>query len=86
MTYKINFNKILISQVGEDGVIFDLENNSYMSLNETFFKILKGIEAGATQAQIIQNLCEEYDISTEECTEEVQSAIHQLLQKNYISR
>ena len=86
MTYKINFNKILISQVGEDGVIFDLENNSYMSLNETFFKILKGIEVGDTEIQIIQNLCEEYDISTEECTEEVQSAIHQLLQKNYISR
>ena len=86
MIYKINFNKILISQVGEDGVIFDLENNSYMSLNETFFKILKGIEVGDTEIQIIQNLCEEYDISTEECTEEVQSAIHQLLQKNYISR
>lgn len=86
MTYKINFNKILISQVGEDGVIFDLENNSYMSLNETFFKILKGIEVGDTEIQIIQNLCEEYDISTEECTEEVQQAIHQLLQKNYISR
>jgi Coenzyme PQQ synthesis protein D (PqqD) len=84
MTYKINFNKILISQVGEDGVIFDLENNSYMSLNETFFKILKGIEAGDIQAQIIQNLCEEYEVSTEECTVEVQHAIQQLLQKNYI--
>lgn len=84
MKYNINFNKILISQVGEDGVIFDLENNSYMSLNETFFRILKGIEAGDTEIQIIQNLCEEYEVSTEECTEEVQHAIQQLLQKNYI--
>ena len=55
-----------------------------MSLNETFFKILKGIEAGDTEIQIIQNLCEEYEVSTEECTEEVQHAIQQLLQKNYI--
>ena len=84
MTYQINSDKILYSQVGEEGVVYDLESNEYVTLNETFYKILQGIEAGKTPAAIINDLCAEYAISEADCTISVNKAFQQLTQKGFI--
>jgi len=82
--YKLNTDKVLFTQLGDEGVVFDTEKNEYISLNETFFKILKGIEQGNELEIIVNNLCQEYAITEEDCTIEVNEALQKLAEKKYI--
>lgn len=82
--YKIFKENVLFTQLGDEGVVFDVKNNEYLSLNETCFKILKGIEEGLLEDQIINSLTEEYEISFEECTEEVSKTLEFLKNKKII--
>lgn len=84
MKYQLNTEKILFTQLGDEGVVYDTEKNEYISLNETFFKILKGIEQGHNSEAIVNDLCQEYDISEEHCTAEVNGALQKLVERNYI--
>jgi len=43
MTYKVNADKILFTQLGDDAVVYDIENNAYLSMNATFSAIFQGI-------------------------------------------
>ena len=83
--YKINTENILFTQLGEEGVVYDIENNEYQSLNETSFKILKSIENGLTEDEILSELLEEYEIEEEECRSEIKEVIEEFLEKNIIS-
>lgn len=84
MTYKLNTQKILFTQLGDEGVLYDTHTNEYVSLNETLFKILKGVEDDLTNEQIVKNLCDEYRISEENCKQEVMNALSKLMEKGYI--
>lgn len=84
MTYKLNTQKILFTQLGDEGVLYDTQTNEYISLNETLFKILKGVEDCLTNEQIVKNLCDEYRISEENCKQEVMNALSKLVEKEYI--
>jgi hypothetical protein len=84
MTYKLNTQKILFTQLGDEGVLYDTQTNEYISLNETFLKILKGVEDSLTNEQIVKNLCDEYRISEENCKQEVMNALSKLVEKEYI--
>jgi trimethylamine:corrinoid methyltransferase-like protein len=81
---KINTEKILFTQLGDEAVVYDTENNEYVSLNETFFKILKGVEKEQSVDEIVGSLCEEYDISAEDCKSEVIEALNILKEKEFI--
>lgn len=82
--YQINTDKILFTQLGDEGVVYGIEKNEYVTLNETFFKILKGIEGSHSQDEIVAALCQEYNISQADCQKDVAEAIGQLLEKGYI--
>ena len=84
MKYQINTDKVLFTQLGDEGVVFDTEKNEYISLNETFFKILKGIEQGNELEIIVNNLCQEYAITEEDCTIEVNETLQKLAERKYI--
>jgi len=84
MTYKLNTQKILFTQLGDEGVLYDTQTNEYISLNETLFKILKGVEDSLTNEQLVKNLCDEYRISEENCKQEVMNALSKLVEKEYI--
>ena len=84
MKYQLNAEKILFTQLGDEGVVFDTEKNEYISLNETLFRILKGVEQGQNLEVIVNSLCQEYDISEEDCTAEVSEALQKLAEKKYI--
>jgi len=84
MKYRLNSEKILFTQLGDEGVVYDTEKNEYISLNETFFKILKGVEVGLEVDQIVHNLCNEYAISEEDCKREVENALLRLEEKKYV--
>lgn len=83
MVYKLNNEKVLFTQLGDEGVLFDIEKNEYISLNETFFKILKYAEEGLESSGIVKKLQEEYDISELECTREVEQALDTLKERNF---
>lgn len=85
MKYQLNTEKILFTQLGDEGVIYDTEKNEYISLNETFFKILNGVENGLETEQIVKNLCNEYAISEADCKSEVENALTKLKEKEYIT-
>lgn len=82
--YEINTEKILFTQLGEEGVIYDMDKNEYLTLNETSFKILKGVEEGLSKMALVQALCTEYRISEQECLAEVEEALTALNAKEII--
>jgi len=84
MTYKLNTQKILFTQLGDEGVLYDIHTNVYISLNVTLFKILKGVEDCLTDEQIVKKLCDDYNISEENCRQEVMNTLSQLMEKDYI--
>ncbi len=84
MNYQINEDKLLFTQLGDEGVLYDTETNEYLTANETFYIILKSIDEGASIEQIVAKLCSLYKISEETCLAEVNKVIDSLLQKQYI--
>ena len=86
MAYQINSDRILFTQLGDEGVVFDTQKNEYLSLNETFFKILKGVEMGKSQTEIVADLCKEYEIDEAKCQQEVANVLLQLQEKEYIQQ
>lgn len=85
MTYQINTEKILFTQLGDEGVVYDIEKNEYVTLNETFYKIMRGINEGKNNQEIVSLLCSEYAISETDCLKEVEKAVDQLKSKEYIN-
>lgn len=84
MAYTLNEEKILFTRLGEEGVIYDMEKNEYVSLNETFFSILKYLEEGLEIQVVISRLCEEYEVDEEECRKEVEEAVEKLVERKFI--
>jgi len=84
MSYQFNATDILITQLGEEGVAFNSANNEYFSLNETSFKILKGIENNISVADICEQLKNEYEIAASDCEKEVNNTIQLFLAKKLI--
>jgi Coenzyme PQQ synthesis protein D (PqqD) len=82
--YKVNTAKILFTQLGNEGVILDIEKNEYVTLNETFFKILHGLEQEKSSEQLCETLCKEYEITQEACLKEIEIAISELIKKQFI--
>ena len=84
--YTINADKILFTQLGDDAVLYDIENNTYLSMNATFSSIFQGIQNGQDHEAIIQHLLEEYDVEEDVCRTQVSDSIDILLEKGYISK
>lgn len=85
MKYRLNPERILFTQLGEEGVAFDVITNNYVSFNETICKILHEIEEGHDSDTIVEHLRAEYDISEEDCRNEVQAALGKLIEREYIT-
>jgi hemoglobin-like flavoprotein len=84
ITYQVNKEKILLSQLGDEGVIFDFQKNEYKILNETLFKIISGVQVGHASSEICESLVNEYNISPADCLQKVEKAIASLVKKEYI--
>lgn len=84
--FKVNADKILFTQLGDDAVVYDIENNAYLSMNATLSSIFQGIEEGMDSGTIIGNLLEEYDVKEEVCRTQVKDSLDILLEKGFISK
>lgn len=84
MSYQLNSTDILITQLGEEGVAFNSATNEYFTLNETSFKILKGIENNLSVEAICTNLIDEYAIDETACEAAVKNTLQLFLSKKLI--
>lgn len=72
------------TQLGEEGVLMDVEKNEYQSMNETYFRIFQMVSEGEDSEDIIHALREEYQVEEQVCRAEVERVIQELLKKEYI--
>lgn len=84
MKYIINTEKVIFTQLGEEGVLMDVEKNEYQSMNETYFRIFQMVSEGEDSEDIIHALREEYQVEEQVCRAEVERVIQELLKKEYI--
>lgn len=82
--YVINEEKVLFTQLGDEGVLFNVESNEYFSTNDTFTKIVLGIQNEMSVDQIVENLLEEFDIDADACRKSVENSINILQEKGFI--
>lgn len=85
MNYVFNEERVLLTQLGEEGVLYDIQTNEYFTLNETLFIIVDGIKNGLTLTEICEVLMNQYVIDKELCHQEMTKGIQQLLEKDIIS-
>lgn len=85
MRFCINQEKVMFTQVGNDGVLYGIEKGEYLSLNETFVEIFKGIQEGKTQEEIVDYLLSVYAIDQQSCEVAVKSCVNQLVEKEFIT-
>jgi hypothetical protein len=82
--HTINAEKVLFTQLGDEGVLFNVDSNEYFSTNETFTKIVLGIQNQMNAEQIVENLLEEFDIDSVTCQKSVNNSIKILQDKGFI--
>ena len=84
MAYRVNTEQIIFTQLGNEGVIYSLASNEYVTLNETMFIILSGIDEGKQPDDIAAQLSQEYIISETDSKQAVAEALEQLAASSYI--
>ena len=83
--YNLNADKVVFTPLEEESVLYALEENKYISLNETYTSILKFITEGLTFKTIVERLMMEYDVEEKECTLQLKKTIADLIEKKYIN-
>ena len=83
--YCLNTDKVVFTPLEEEGVLYALEENKYISLNETYTSILKFITEGLTFKTIVARLMMEYDVEEKECSIQLKKTIADLIEKKYIN-
>ncbi|MBO9620847.1 MAG: PqqD family protein [Niabella sp.] len=84
MSYKLNTKDVLITNLGDEGVAFNSVTNEYFSLNETSYKILKGIENDLSSTDICEQLRNEYSISPSDCEKAVNNTLQIFLARKLV--
>ena len=84
MGYQFNTTDVLITQLGDEGVAFNSATNEYFSLNETSFKILKGIENNLSTEAIANQLKAEYNITDADCEQAINNTIQTFITKKLV--
>ncbi|EKB47407.1 hypothetical protein B879_03993 [Cecembia lonarensis LW9] len=82
--YRVQEERILFTELGDEGVIYDMGKNDYFSLNETYCSIFLKIRKGLGMAGIVQELVEEYAVDQATCEKEVRDVIQELMKRGFI--
>jgi len=72
------------SKIDNEVVMLNVESAKYFALNEVASRIWELIEEKVTVNQIINSLMEEYDVSLQQCSEDVFLYLHALNAKSLI--
>jgi hypothetical protein len=82
--YNLNSEKVLFTQLVNQGIMFQVETNEYFTTNETLTLIMLGLQNQLNREQIIQNFLEKFEIDEATCNEKVDIALKLLQEKGFI--
>jgi hypothetical protein len=82
--HTINSEKVLFTQLGDEGVLYHIEKNEYFNTNETFTKIILGLENNLSLDQIVESLMTDFEVDKETCQNSVEKALKILEEKGFI--
>ncbi|GHB36990.1 PqqD family protein [Mongoliitalea lutea] len=84
ISYTVNNERILFTQLDEEGIIYDVESNEYLNLNPTFCSIFLLIQEGLPLLAIKAKLLEEYDVDEQVCIDQLLASVKILEEKGFI--
>ncbi len=82
--YVLNSEKVLFTPLEEEGVLYVIEENKYISLNTTYTSIVQYVAEGIDYNAIVSQLMEEYDVEQSLCEGQLKAVLNDLLTKGYI--
>lgn len=83
--YALNTNKVLFTPLEEEGVLYAIEENKYISLNESYTSIVNCIAENLTFTAIVAHLMSLYEVDQDVCENQLQTVIANLITKDYIN-
>jgi hypothetical protein len=73
---------MIFTDFGAEMVMLSMEDSRYYGINEVGVRVWELIETPTPIAGIIDVICDEFDVSTERCEQDVLAFVSQLQQKN----
>lgn len=83
--YYLNTDKVLFTPLEEEGVLYAIEENRYISLNTTYTSIIQYIANGLSYFNIVIQLMSDYEVDQKLCEEQLKAVLVDLLAKEYIN-
>lgn len=83
--FEVNADKVLFTPLEEDGVLYVMEENKYLSLNTTYTAIVQKIVNGLDFNGIVAQLMTEFEVEQNDCETQVTKVIEDLLAKGYLN-
>jgi len=80
-----NDAQFLVSALGEETVMMNVENGDYLGINPVGTAIWHLLEQPATPQQIIAALIKQYDVTQEQCTQEVTAFLAQMIANGVVT-
>ena len=75
---------VVSREVGEETVVLNMESGTYFGLNAVGAKIWKGLEAGASLADIRQGIIEAFAAPSDVIERDMEELIRRLLEKGLL--
>lgn len=76
---------LLVSELGKEVVMMDIENGNYIGLNETGKAIWDMIEEPVKVEDLIQNLLQQYDINKEQCSADTLEYLNKMQEQKILA-
>ena len=82
--HKIDETKIMHTTMDDKEVVYHMDTNVYLTLNETMKIIFEGIKAGKGEDGILDELMDIYEVDRSKCRESMNRAIKKLTEHDII--
>lgn len=79
-------DEVVASELEGSFALLNLETSEYFKLNATGAHIWKRIADGATLEQLVSAICEEFDVSADECSQDVAALLASLERAKLVVR
>lgn len=82
--YRLNEDRVLFTELDDEAVIYDMENDQYFELNATLATILKHVQNNLNFSEIVLNLMKEYEVDQHICEQQLAVSLDELLSREFI--
>ena len=76
--------EIIAADLADESVLLDMRSKRYFRLNKTASMIWRAIGDGATSAELLDSICERFEIDRDSARSELQTVCDDLLERGLI--